>query len=355
MGQDVYERLADFLDKLPAGFPRTESGVELRILKRLFSEEEAELAMKLRLVPEPVEVIAQRAGREAKELAPMLYEMSLKGLILRADRPGDPLYMAAQYVIGIWEYHVNDLDEGLIRDMNEYIPTLFGSLTKLKTQQLRTIPIGASLEGAGRVFPYDEARKLIEEQSRILLAPCICRKEHAMIGKGCGKLLDACLVLGGGAYFYEKNGIGRVISKEEALEVLKKAEEEGLVLQPTNAQKVMNICLCCGDCCQVLKNLKRVPAPAKVVHSNYFARVREEDCLGCEICLDRCQMEAIVVEDGKARVLEERCIGCGLCVPTCSGQAMELIRKEEKDCYTPPHNVIETFVRIAQERGLAIA
>jgi len=201
-------------------------------------------------------------------------------------------------------------------------------------------------------MPYEEARKLIEQQTKIVLAPCICRKEHAMIGKGCGKSVEACLVFSSGAYFYENNGLGRSISREEAINILNKAEEEALVLQPTNAQKITNMCLCCGDCCQILKSLKRLPNPASLVHSNYYVRIRKEDCLGCETCVERCQMEAIHMQDGIAEVNLDYCIGCGLCVSTCSGKVIDLVRKNEEDCYTPPANVVETYIRIAQERGL---
>ncbi len=352
MTQDVYERLATHLDNLPGGFPRTESGVEVRILKRLFTEEEAIIACYLRMMPEPVERIARRAGLPPEELAEKLYQMSRKGLIYRADTPEGKRYMAIQYVVGIWEYHVNDLDVELIRDMNEYIPHLLERSVKLKTHQLRTVPIGASLEGQGAVMPYEEARKLIEEQNKIVVAPCICRKEHAMIGEGCGKLAEACLVFSSAAHFYESNGLGRSISHEEAMKILNTAEEQGLVLQPTNAQKIHSMCLCCGDCCQILKSLKRLPRPATFVHANYYVRIRKEDCLGCETCVERCQMEAIRMRDDVAEVNLDRCIGCGLCVTACTGKAIDLVRKEETDCYTPPTNVVETYMRIAQERGL---
>lgn len=352
MTHNIYERLADHLDNLPGGFPRTESGVEIRILKRLFTEEEASLALSLLMMPEPVERIAKRANLPPDELAEKLYAMSRKGLIYRADLPEGMRYMAMQYVVGIWEYHVNDLDEGLIRDMNEYIPYLMDALASLKTHQLRTIPIGASVEGQGTVMPYEQARKLIEQQSKIVVAPCICRREHSMIGEGCGKLPEACLVFSSAAYFYENNGLGRSISREEAIKILERAEAEALVLQPTNAQKIHSMCLCCGDCCQILKNLKRLPHPAALVHANYFVQIRKEDCIGCETCVERCQMDAIDMRDDVAEVDLDRCIGCGLCVPTCSVKAIDLIRKQDDDCYTPPANVVETYMRIAQERGL---
>jgi Pyruvate/2-oxoacid:ferredoxin oxidoreductase delta subunit len=352
MNQEVYERLARHLDQLPAGFPKTDSGVELRILKRLFTEEEAELACRVTHLPASAEKIARRANRPTEDLADALERMSLKGLLFRMDRPEGNLYMAAQFVVGIYEYNVNNLDPEMIRDTEEYVPVLLGSLTRIETQQFRTIPIGASLDGTGKVLPYEEARSLIAEQSKLLVAPCICRKESEMTGKGCGKPLETCLIFGAAARYYEKNRIGRSITREEALDILSVAEKEALVLQSTNAQKIINICLCCGDCCQVLKVLNRHPKPAEVVHPNYYARIRAEDCIGCEICLDRCQVRALEMKEGLAEIDPDRCLGCGLCVPTCSGQAIDLVRKEDGECYIPPADVRETYLRMTRERGL---
>ena len=206
---------------------RPKCGVELRILKRLFTEEEAELACKVTHLPEPAERIARRANRPAEELADLLHRMSLKGLLFRMDRPKGNLYMAAQFVVGIYEYNVNNLDPEMIKDTEEYVPVLLGALTRIETQQFRTIPIGASLDGQGTVLPYEEARKLIEEQSKMVVAPCICRKESGLIGKGCGKPLETCLIFGAAAYYYEKNRIGRSITREEALDIINGSRKGG--------------------------------------------------------------------------------------------------------------------------------
>ena len=127
MAEEIYQKLSRHLDNLPGGFPPTESGVELRILRRLFTPEQAELALHLTLIPEEPRVVARRAGIDTVEAARHLEEMAKQGLILRMEpeNEGKPFqYMAAQFVIGIWEFHVNDLDLELIKDMNEYIPTL---------------------------------------------------------------------------------------------------------------------------------------------------------------------------------------------------------------------------------------
>jgi ferredoxin len=348
----TYTDLAAHLDRLPGGFPKTESGVELRILRKLFSPDEAKTALLLQLSPETAEAIADRAGVDPTFMGDMLETMSRKGLILRSEKDKIPFYMAAQFMIGIWEYHVNDLDEELIRYVNEYIPDVMKNRwVKQKTRQLRVIPVSASIRAEMEVMPYEEAEKIISAQSKIVVAPCICRKEHRMTGKGCDNPLETCLIFGGSAYYYERNGIGRSVSKDAALDILRQGMEAGLVLQPGNAQKPSNICMCCGCCCQILKNIKKFDRPADVVCTSYYAAVESGICTGCGACTEKCQMDAIVI-DGVARVNTTRCIGCGLCVTACDYGAMLLIQKENQKRWVPPRNTAETYLRIIQERRL---
>ena len=222
---------------------------------------------------------------------------------------------------------------------------------KNDTKQLRVIPISRSVDATLSVTSYEAAEEIIRAQSKIVVTTCICRKEHEMMGHGCDKPKDVCLSFGSGAYFYEQNGLGKEISQEEALEKLKMGEEAGLVLQPGNSKKPMNICMCCGCCCQVLKNLNTLEKPAESVHTNYYARVDEENCTACGACVERCQMNAIEVAD-VARVWPERCIGCGLCITDCPTGAMLLEQKEAANRYEPPANVVETYMRMAGDRGL---
>ena len=123
------------------------------------------------------------------------------------------------------------------------------------------------------------------------------------------------------------------------------------MLQPGNSKKPANICLCCGCCCQVLKNLNTLGKPAEVAVSNYYAVVAEEECTACGVCQERCQMAAITMND-VAAVDRDRCIGCGLCVPACDFEAMSLAPKEAGERYEPPANTMETYINIARERGL---
>jgi ferredoxin len=101
----------------------------------------------------------------------------------------------------------------------------------------------------------------------------------------------------------------------------------------------------------VLKNLKTLDSPAKVVHTNFYAEVIEEDCIACEDCVERCQMAAITMDD-IARIDLERCIGCGLCVAACPNEAMVMRQKQTDAQYVPPANIVETYLNMAKERGL---
>ena len=348
---DVYERLRDHLDTLPGGYPSTETGVEIRILKRLFTPDEAELGRHLRLKLEPAAAIAERAGISVGKAAPLLEQMARRGLIFSIetqDRP--PRYMAVQFVVGIWEYHVNDLDKEFVRDMDEYTPILAKEAFD-HVPQLRIIPVEKSIDAGMEVLSYERAEELVRKQTKFLVAPCICRREHHIKGAGCDKLMEACLVFGWGAEYYARNGLGRFITLEETLEIIKKAEAEGLVLQPSNTQDIVNICCCCGDCCQMLLHLKKHPKPALAVSSPFKAEYDADLCVGCEACIARCQMEALTMADGRALLVPDRCIGCGLCVGTCPSGALTLARKPPELQPDVPKNQREAFIMRAKARN----
>jgi electron transport complex protein RnfB len=353
MTEAVYERLAQHLDNLPGGFPRSESGVEMRILRRLFTEEEAELAVHLSLRPEPAAKIAARLERDPEKIASLLHEMSHKGLIFRLSKGKTPLYMASQYVIGIWEYHVNDLDPDLIKDMNEYLPTLIDMETWKQAPQLRTIPVGESVIHKREVLPHEEARMLVRSRKKFAVAPCICRREHKMVGEGCDKPEETCLVFNRAADYYIENGLAREITLDEALGILDLAEENALVLHPSNSQNISNICACCGCCCQVLLAYKRHPNPSSIVSTPFRLEISVEDCLGCGDCIERCQMDALGLEDDVISFTETRCIGCGLCTTVCPTECLTLVRKPEEDQKAIPENSFETYMLIAKARGMA--
>ncbi|MFH1135548.1 MAG: 4Fe-4S dicluster domain-containing protein [Pseudomonadota bacterium] len=349
----IYRALARHLDDMPGGFPPASSGVELRILRRLFDPEEAALAVHLTLLAEPPRVIARRAGLDVGEVSSRLEAMARKGLIYQSGSgPGDRCkYMALQFVIGIWEFQVNRLNPELIRDVNEYMEEFLEAGGWKSLPQLRTIPVGRSLHGGARALPYERAEELIRGVKRGLVAPCICRRERAIMGEGCGRLGEACLVFGGAVDIYRRNGVGRMIGRDEALDILKEAERQGLVLQPMNSRDAVNICCCCGCCCGVLRNLKKQPRPADFFSSAFRVAADPSRCRGCGLCLDRCQMEALALVEGRVVLDRDRCLGCGLCAVSCPAGALRLVRKPENEQKKVPWRSEAMFLQLARKRG----
>jgi Pyruvate/2-oxoacid:ferredoxin oxidoreductase delta subunit len=351
--EDVYKRLARHLDDLPAGFPPTKSGVELRILKKLFLEDEAEMALLLSVLPESPNSVAVRARMSVTETALKLDKMSRKGLIYRIEtEDGGRRYSANQFIIGIWEFQVNNLSPDLIRDMEEYMPTLMTAGPWKKSPQLRTIPVMKVIPVRHEILAHEKAEEMLLGQNRFLIAPCICRRERTMMGQGCGKPEEACLIMGRGVDYYEKNGMGRIIDRQEALAILQKADEAGLVLQPSNARKIANICMCCGCCCGVLRTIKAHPSPAEFVSSPFRACLDIKTCTDCGVCLGRCPMGALNRNDkGKVRFDPGRCIGCGLCITTCSGGSLTLARKPDEEQRDVPSSIRQNYLEMARRRG----
>ncbi len=350
--ENIYHQLQKRLDDLAVGFPQTDDGLEIRILEQLFSEQEAALFLDMSPLLETPENVARRLDRDVDEIAARLEQMAQKGLLFRRRTDASVSYSAVPYVVGLFEFQVGRMGKDFAEVHEAYFESTYSKVVQsFKTPVLRTIPIQRTLVADSPVAPYEDVLAIIDAQERIAVAPCVCRTAKDLIGETCDRSVENCFSFGSHADYYVENGLGRFISKQEARSIVKRNEEEGLVMQPFNSQKIGGMCSCCGDCCGVLRSLKAQPRPADSVQSNYYALADGEACTGCETCVDRCQMDAVEITDGVAAILLERCIGCGLCVSTCPAEAIELVQKAEDQLYVPPKTGMETYIRIMQERG----
>lgn len=355
MSESIYHDLREQLDQYSIGFPATESGVEIKLLKKLFTEDEAGMYLDLTLQLETPEAVAKRSGRDADETARLLETMAEKGLIFRLKRPDSVKYGAVPFVVGSWEFQLGSLDRELALLFEEYFTEVFGKKGIAIEPPMRTIPVNKSISHSWEVAPYDDLRKILEDKERIAVANCICRVQKGLIGHECEKPLEVCFMFGAHAEYYVDNGMARWINPDEASKILDGCDEAGLVPQPFNAQNPGGFCNCCGDCCGILRSIKLSPQPAMSVRSSYYAEVDTELCSGCETCIDRCQMDAISMgDDETARIDLERCIGCGLCVTTCPSEALSLLQKSEDSLYKPPADGRELFMSLAQKRGTSL-
>ncbi|MFH1116429.1 MAG: 4Fe-4S binding protein [Pseudomonadota bacterium] len=353
---DVYKLLAEKLDQLPNGFPPTESGVELKILRKIFDPEAAEMALKLMPTPETAETIARRLKKPVQEIASTLDRMAEKGQVWSEKKGGKQVFELYPFVIGIWELQVNRLDKELSDLMAEYAPMLGFSLGWFAPAITRIVPVNATIPAEHQILRYEDVTKLLEDAKTFQVADCICRKDAALRGNPCSHTLETCLTFSTEERAFSRYPLGRMISKQQALDLLTKAQEEGLVHQTYNTKSGhFFICNCCPCCCPILSLTKQVGLPHLMVKSNFVAYIEPETCEGCGTCANqRCPMDAITGNRGTYAVDPERCIGCGVCTTICPTDSVSLIRKPERLWNEPPETLREWYAERAKSRNIRI-
>ncbi len=333
----VYVKLQKHLDNQAVGFPATRSGVEIKILKHIFTPEEAGIACCLSYKFEPLDTIFNRAGHlvaSPEELEKSLDRIQKKGGIESKIKHGKMHYCNAPLVVGMYEFQLNRLTPEFIKNFNEYTSDKKFGLAFLSTKlpQMRTIPVAKRIHPQHNVSTFDEVMTLLQQAEKpFAIFECICRKKNSLEGKTC-EITDrkeTCLGIGGIARTALLSGSGREITREEAISIIEQNQKQGLVLQPSNTEKAEFICSCCGCCCGMLGIQQTLPKPLDFWVSNFYAAVDSDTCEGCSACVKRCQVDAVSISQKKqpAVVDLDRCIGCGVCVPACPTQSITLVKK----------------------------
>ncbi|MFO7963782.1 MAG: 4Fe-4S binding protein [Desulfobacterales bacterium] len=349
MTDRVYEELRRFYDWLPGGFPETDTGVEIKILKKMFTPGEAEIVLHMTAGPEPASAIAERMGKDASAVLGTLNALADRAVIFRIPVEGDPLFMAVHFLIGAWEGQIwTSGDRDFAELVNDYLPYLAKVWSRTKTQQTRVVPIHSSVSATSAVKRYDEIRKLVAEKDKIAVARCTCAIDTELKGGKCEYPVERCIAFGMNAQNLISLNLAREISRDELMALLDIGEEKGLVLDVGNAKQVDFICMCCNCCCVLLKMLKLGGKPGEQVQSSFYAAIDPKVCTACGTCADRCQIGA-VIEGDAYEIDTSRCIGCGVCVPTCPTEAISLIAKPERDIN---ETFAETLQQIMMERGM---
>jgi ferredoxin len=353
MTENVYRRLARVLDTLPNGFPATDSGVEIKILKKIFTPEEADLFCDLRLHMETAAQIAKRTGRPLEGLEEKLTAMWKRGEIGGVDFQGTKLFKMIPWVVGIYEFQIDRMDRELAELVREYAPH-FGPLLLLgKPKVMQVVPVQRTVDTRQQALSYQQVADIIDSAQSFAVNECICNKSQKLLGTGCDKPKEICLGLSTVAGVFDRHPWGRPISRQEAYAVLKLAEEKALVHLTANVRSEhMFICNCCGCCCPVLGALKAL-GTAEHVNSSFTAEIDGGACTACGICAEeRCQVAAIEPGDDTYRVIREKCIGCGLCVSTCPEEAIRLVPRPAEEMAATPLNEEAWMEERARDRNL---
>jgi NAD-dependent dihydropyrimidine dehydrogenase PreA subunit len=342
--EKAYITLQRHLDNQAVGFPATKSGSEIRILKHIFTPQEAEIATCLTYKFEPLETIFERARHlveSSEKLSELLDRIEKKGGIELKIKGGKKVYCNAPLVVGMYEFQLGKLTPAFIQDFNDYTSDIKFGIEFLSTKlpQMRTIPIAKSIQPQHNVSTFDEVAVLLQQaEAPFAIFECICRQKKTLLGEPC-KVTDrkeTCFAVGTTAQATLRSGIGREITLDESMSILEQNQKQGLVLQPSNTEKAEFICSCCGCCCGMLGMHKNLPKPVDFWASNFYAVVDTDTCNGCGNCEKRCQVGAPKVSGKKqhATIDLNRCIGCGVCIPTCPNEAM-LLQKKHAEVIPP--------------------
>jgi electron transport complex protein RnfB len=347
---DAYERLAGALDRLANGFPRSQSGVELEILRKMVSPQEAAVACVMTATPEPVTRIAERAGLSVREAGGILKELARREFVWVSSTPGARGFRLAPFIVGSYEGQMlRGPDPEFAQLAEEYLSGAGKALLMVQPALHRTLPARAAVKSEW-VLPYDDVRTILMGAKSFVVGDCVCRVQQDLLdSRRCDFPVKACL------WFSAAEAEGRegVMSQAEALEFLDEIEKIGLVHTVGNVQEGHGyVCNCCGCCCGLLRGINEWGIDDSVTQANYYAEIDQELCTACAVCFGRCQVNAISESDGVYVIDRERCIGCGLCVTGCAEGAVALCPKPPEEVVPPPPDFAAWEQQRLSNRGL---
>ncbi len=353
--KNIYKKLAERLNAIPNGFPATDSGVELKILARIFTPEQAELACTMRLTPEPAGEIAARLNRDPDKTEELLRQMARRGQIRARKSESGLVFGLAPFIVGIYENQMSRMDEELAALCEQYFQEIGGSIMGSAPSVHRVIPVEEAVNLELEIFPHERAAEMIEGAKSWGVRKCICREQQHLLGKGCDQLEESCLMFAPVEHAFDDSEVDRAITKEEALGILREASEAGLIHSTANHRgPLFYICNCCTCCCGIMRGVAEWGNPGAVARSDFRAVADPESCTGCESCLDRCRFGALAIVEEVCRVDHGRCLGCGQCVSICPAGALSLERRPEEDRTEIPADERDWMTHRAQERKIDI-
>lgn len=352
----VYERLAQRLADTPNGLPRSPKGTELKLLAKMFTPEQAALASVMHLYTESPAEIAARAGVDEKEAHRTLKDMARRGLV-RVGRGDKGLtFGLLPFVVGSYEESLAYYDQEMAELFEALVEETRGvGMIAPGPPLVRVIPVEEAVRADIELAPYERASELLANAKSFAVRECICRKQKELIGERCEYPKFNCVNFAPVEGAFANLPHVRPIEKEEALRILREAEEAGLVHTVYNYQKDIHyICNCCPCCCGILRGVVEFGQAHALAHSNYRAVVDDEACVGCEACVERCHFGALSVPDALCVVDAMRCVGCGLCVSACPTDALHLERRPSDDQAVLPQDRLEWMQERAAARGVPL-
>lgn len=334
--EDVYRQLCETMAKRGGRYPGKDIPEFYELARELFTPEEAAVANAMPRGFSTASTIAQEMGKSEEEVGATLETMADKGLCSSNEMAGTRVYGGPPFVPGIFELQFmrgtsTDRDKRLAKLIHAYkaaFDSVMGPL-EIAFPYERVITVDRMIKPGSMVHTYDQVSSYIENSDDISVSTCFCRHEGKLLDEkdDCGKPDDVCMQFGLGARFVIERGMGRKVTKEEAKEVLRRSEEEGLVHCSTNQQEGIDfICNCCPCHCMILKTALSQPKPAVALSSGFQPVFDPDLCTACETCVDRCPATALTLGDNDVPEVDlDRCFGCGVCATGCPSEAIAMV------------------------------
>ncbi len=359
--EQVYQDLAEDLKKAGGAIPVIPNEEFYALLKDLVTPEEAAVAVRLSGKSTTAEAVAEEMGQPVEDVRSKLEHMADNGF-LHSKKYDDGVYRYSLLPLlpGIFEGQFyrgtkNERDYLIARRFKNYLEiiqdlrdSLPEPLPPPETSYFRVLPVGEEVVPKKDVLPFAELLKYVEKTQAITVGTCFCRHHAVLLDEAddCGVSHKNCMAFGEMAVYAAERMNGRMVDKQEAIEILKRAEEEGLVHCSANtSEELVFICNCCSCHCGILRMAKAASPASAMLTSGYYAKVDEDLCTACETCLTRCPVNAISMGD-VAAVEDLQCIGCGLCVSTCPTEAIGLVARP--DVKIPPGTLGELEAAMKQ-------
>lgn len=351
--KDIFKKLAIQLNKIPNGFPETKSSVELKILEKLFTHEEAEIACNMNLAPKSANELSQTMQQEKKQTQALLKSMLKKGLI-EMTKQGKLLgFKLIPFIVGFYENQNASIDKDFAQLFEKYYQESLYQMMTVKPSVHRVIPIEKTIPVNIEVMPYEKASTFIESSRSWGVLNCICRLQKQLIGEGCHHSIENCLVFSPKENHFKRAEHIRTIDKSEAYQILEQAHQEGLVHSTSNTQdEVSYICNCCTCSCGVMRTITEHNNLNAMAASDFVISIDQDNCNGCGDCIEPCQFNALTLIEDICQSESSKCLGCGICIGHCPTESLTLSLKENAALEKPPVNEQDWLKIRSENRGM---